>query len=211
MKKGKFIVFEGLNGCGKGTQIEKIHNYLLVLGKAVPIFTTGEPNNFDKNGIKAREMLKAEGDPYPNQLKAMKYFAENRKTHNKILGPLLEKGVFVISDRYYYSNLAYQHAQGVSYKKIASENKEAIRPDLTFILDTTPEESARRLKLRDGNQGRKFDSNLNFNKKVWENYLSFREILPSLMGDNSIVYLDGMKSSNEIFEQIKDVYNNRFN
>ena len=47
MKPGKFIVFEGINGCGKGTQLNRLHSYISSSGKAMPIFTTGEPNDFD--------------------------------------------------------------------------------------------------------------------------------------------------------------------
>ena len=102
MERGKFIVFEGLNGCGKGEQITKFQHYLRSLGKAVPIFITGEPNEtFDSFwGKRAREMLKKDGDPYQNKLDALNCFSENRKIHNSIFGRILEKGSHVISDRY---------------------------------------------------------------------------------------------------------------
>lgn len=205
MTPGKFVVFEGLNGCGKGTQLLKLHNYISTSGKAVPIFTTGEPNEFDDNGKKARDILKSDGDPYINGLLAVKYFAKNRITHNKIFKSLLKKGIDVLCDRYYYSNLAYQHAQGIPYKKIIEANKGIIKPSLTLILNTTPEESAKRLKFRDGEKGRKFDLNLEFNKKVWNNYMEFGEILPELMGDNSIVYVNGMHSIENIWKDIKEI------
>lgn len=205
-KRGKLIVFEGLNGCGKGTHLQKLHNYIQFSGKAVPIFTTGEPNNFDENGKAARNLLKSDGDPYENALEAVDYFAKNRKTHCEIIKPLLDKGIDVISDRYYYSNLAYQHAQGVSLERIAEANENALRPDLTFIFNTTPEESLRRLEYRDGEGKRKFDSNMNFNKKVWNNYMSFGKILPGLMGDESISYIDAMGSMENTFENVKKNY-----
>lgn len=210
MSRGKLIVFEGLNGCGKGTQMAMLHNYIQSLGKAVPIFSTGEPTELNDWGAKAREMLKSDGNPYSNGILAVKYFAKNRLEHNNFFIPFLNKGVNILCDRYYYSNLAYQHAQGIPYEEIAEANKNAIRPDLTFILNTTPEESARRLKLRDGEQGRKFDFNLEFNKKVWDNYMEFGKILTDLMGDKSIVYIDGIKETNEVFQQIKKIYHSGF-
>jgi len=60
-----------------GRALSLIYYILILSGKAVPIFTTGEPNTFDENGQKAREMLKSDGDPYENALDAVKYFAKN--------------------------------------------------------------------------------------------------------------------------------------
>jgi dTMP kinase len=205
MKKGKFIVFEGLNGCGKDTQIEYFFKYLNSLSKAVPIFSTAEPNDFDNNGIRAREMLRDEKDPYIGQLKALEFFSKNRKNHNKIFVPMLEKGINVICNRYYYSNMVYQHAQGVPYEKIIEANKGIRIPDITFILNTSPEESLRRLNLRNNESLRKFDTNLDFNRKVWESYMELGGVVSSLMGDNSVQYIDGEKKQNEVFEKIMEI------
>jgi len=210
MDMGKFIVFEGLNGSGKGTQLLKLHNYISSLGKAVPIFSTGEPNNFDENGKNARTILKQDGSPYENSKKAVGYFAKNRGTHNKIFVPMLEKGIDVFSDRYYESNFCFQGAQGISYQEIANANKNARRPDLTFIIDITVEEANKRLLIRDGKNRRKFDSNLEFMTKVRENYLEMGELLPKLIGDRSIVYINGMRSPEKVWEDIKNVYDLKF-
>lgn len=210
MLRGKFIVFEGLNGSGKGSQMGKLFYHISSMGKAVPIFSTGEPTKLNEWGEKAREMLKSDGDPYSNGLTAVKYFANNRLEHNKIFNPLLDKGANVMSDRYYHSNFAYQHAQGIPYREIAKANRKTTRPDLTLIFNATPEESERRRKIRDGKEGRKFESNPEFNRKVWENYMELGDILPELMGDESIQYIDSMGSIEETFEQIKEVYHSRF-
>ena len=209
--RGKFIVFEGLNDSGKGTQLLKLHNYISSLGKAVPIFSTGEPNEFDENGKNARRILNQDGNPYENSKEAVVYFARNRETHNEIFIPMLEKGINVISDRYYESNFCFQGAQGISYHEIANANKNARRPDLTFIIDVTAEEADRRGKIRDGKNRRKFDSNLEFMTKVREKYLEMGEVLPKLIGDRSIIYINGMQPPEEVWEDIKNIYNLKFN
>lgn len=208
MNKGKFIVFEGINGCGKGTHLKRLHSYILDSGKAVPIFTTGEPNNFDHNGFLARKMLKGDGDPYSNNLEAAKYFAENRKTHNEIFVPMLEKGIDVLCDRYWHSNLAFQKAQGVSFMDIAMANVGSRVPDLTFLIDVPVEVAFDRLGKRDGENRRKFDSDKDFMEKVRRNYLELPEVLYGIFGDESLVIVDGDRPVDEVFAQVRSGYEN---
>jgi dTMP kinase len=198
MKKGKFIVLEGLNGCGKGTQLPYLADYILGLDKSNTIFLTREPNEFDDNGKKAREMLKSDGDPYSNNIEAVKYFAKNRETHNSIIAPLLLKGIHVISDRYWHSNFAFQHTQGISYEEIAKANQGLLVPDLTLIFNCPIEELSKRLQKRDGENRRKFDSNLEFLARVGTNYVNLQNILPDLINDESILYVDANRSIEEV-------------
>lgn len=211
MKKGNFIVVEGVNGCGKGTQLSKLTEYIYGLDKANTIFRTREPNVFDDNGLKARAMLLGDGDPYVNNVQAVEYFAKNRNTHNDIFAPMLELGIDVISDRYWHSNFAFQAAQGISYEKIARFNKRAEIPDLTLLIDVPVDVAFERLHGRDGANRRKFDSDRDFLNKVRNNYLELPNILPELIGDESIVVVDGNQSVEDVFRDVKKVYDNVFN
>jgi len=210
MERGKLIVFETINGGGKESQIFNLAKYIYKSGREKTIFLTREPNEFDANGKKARQMLASDGDPYENGLVAVNYFAKNRQTHNEIFYPKLEIGIDVLCDRYYYSNFAYQHAQGIPYGKIAEANIYAKIPDLTYIIEVTAEEAFKRKSNSDELKGRKFDSNIEFNTKVMNNYLELGNILPDLMKDNSIVYINGMQSIEDVWAQIKKVYDERF-
>jgi len=211
MKRGEFIVLEGLNFCGKGANMKKLIEYIYNSSRSKTLFITREPNEFDENGKNARRILNQDGNPYENSKEAVVYFARNRETHNKIFIPMLEKGIDVISDRYYESNFCFQGAQGISYHEIANANRNARRPDLTFIIDVTAEEADRRGLIRDGKNRRKFDSNLEFMTKVREKYLEMGEVLPKLLGDRSIVYINGMQPPEEVWEDIKNIYNLKFN
>ncbi len=206
MTDGKLIVFEGINGCGKGTQLDLLHSYIRSSGKAIPIFTTGEPNYFDGNGRMAREMLDSEGNPYSNNLKAVEYFAENRRTHNNIFVPMLKKGIDVLSDRYWHSNFAFQNAQGISYADIAKANKGFRAPNLTFILDVPVNIAFERLRKRDGDNRRKFEGDFDFVNSVRNNYLELGSILPRLIKDKNIFVIDGNRSITDIFEKVKEIY-----
>lgn len=206
MKRGFFVVFEGINGCGKGTQLPILEEYVYNLDKANSIFRTREPNVFDDNGERARKMLRGEGNPYSNNSMAVKYFASNRKTHNNIFVPMLKLGINVFSDRYWHSNFAFQGAQGISYEDIAVANKGLRVPDLTFLIDVPVDLAFNRLYNRDGLTRRKFDSNRDFLERVRSNYLELPKILPSLIGDGSMVVVDGEGSIEDAFLEIKNSY-----
>jgi len=208
MTNGKFIVFEGINGCGKGTQLELITKFLYDLDpkrKHTHVIRTREPNELDENGLNARKALKESKDPYEGARACVGYFAMNRVTHNNILiRPSLEiKNTFVLSDRYWHSNFAFQHAQGIPIEEIKEANKTSTVPDLTIIYDLPVSVANDRLARRDGSERRKFDSNSDFMEKVRENY---RRLSEHLVGfDNSIVVVDANRSIEEVYKATKNV------
>lgn len=206
MKKGKFIVLEGINGCGKGTQLPYLVDLVYGADKSSTVFVTREPNDFDENGRKAREMLKSDGDPYENAVEAVGYFANNRISHNGIFVPMLEKGINVISDRYWHSNFAFQGAQGVSYHDIDFANHYSKVPDLTMILDVPIEVAFDRLNHRDGKTRRKFDSNKKFLDKVRKNYLE----LPNVMQEKNVVIINGNQGIEAVKKDVKSAYDSVF-
>lgn len=189
MEKGKFIVLEGINGCGKGTQMSYLQEYIYNLDKSKLVFLTREPNELDNNGKKARALLKSDGDPYINGIEAVKYFAQNRKSHNDLIIPLLDYGINVISDRYWHSNFAFQGAQGISLEEIAKANEGNLLPDLTIIFDISAKNADKRVAKRDGENRRKFDANLDFMEKVSSIYDCLGYRLPRLIEDKSIKYI----------------------
>lgn len=214
MSKGVFVVFEGPNGCGKGTQINYFQEKLRSTGKAIPVFITGEPNEvFDKVwGARARRLLKRDGDPYQNQLDSLECFSKNRIIHNRVFAPVLNRGSYVVSDRYYYSTFAFQHAQGVSYDDIAMAHNhpEIAIPHVTYSLVVPVCVSLERLAQRDGNKKRKFEGDPVFMQRVLDNYLEQPEILPELMGDRSLVIVDGDRPAEIVAHEIWADFSKRF-
>jgi dTMP kinase len=210
MERGKFIVLEGINGCGKNSQIHLLSRFLYDFNIAEAIAITKEPNELDEYGKKARQMLASDGDPYKNARQAVEFFAKNRGTHNRLINYLIENGVHVVSNRYWHSNFAFQHAQGISYEDIASANKGLIVPDLTIILDIPVNVAFERLDGRDGDKRRKFDSLVEFMEKVRRNYLELSTILPRLIGDESISIIDGTPSVDKVGRKIIEQYQRRF-
>lgn len=149
MNKSKFIVFEGIDGAGKTTQIELLCAALEKRGLKCKI--TAEPTDLP-SGREIREALSGKTKKTPIEMAEM--FACDRAIHNthpeEGINRALADGITVVSDRYYYSSLAYQGA-ALGYETVAALNldNESIRtPDLCVFLDLTPEKSLERIGKR---------------------------------------------------------------
>ena len=141
-----FIVFEGIDGAGKTTQIEILADRLRARG--LDPYITAEPTGMP-TGKEIRRVLSGELKKTPTQVAAM--FVQDRIDHNVdpehgIEGKL-SAGKAVICDRYYYSSLAYQGSL-TDFDWVMAANctcPEIRRPDLCIFLDLSPEESMKRI------------------------------------------------------------------
>ncbi|MEM3408476.1 MAG: dTMP kinase [Candidatus Micrarchaeia archaeon] len=196
-KKGKFIVLEGIDGCGKSTQIENIANYLFSKDKSNHILITREPTMISSYGKKVRDLLKKQKNTQKNAALFTKLYVKDRKFHiNKMVLPAMKEGCIVISDRYKYSTFAYQILQGDKLENLMKLHKGLVVPDLIIILDISEEESIKRISNQ---KEKELFEKKEFLRKVRENYLKMKEIFPN----ENIVVIDGEKSKDEVFESIK--------
>lgn len=145
----KFIVFEGIDGAGKTTQINLLRHALEDRGIACA--TSAEPTDLP-SGREIRAALGGKIAKTPFEMAEM--FALDREMHNTDpeigIDAMMKDGYTVISDRYYYSSLAYQGSV-LGYETVAALNleNESIRtPDLCIFLDLTPEKSLARIGSR---------------------------------------------------------------
>jgi len=141
-----FIVFEGIDGCGKTTQILKLVDYLHKKDKHSHIILTREP--YKQKEI--REILKSNNNPYSEKEKLTELYINDRKKHiEELIKPALEKNFIVISNRYKYSTICYQSAQGQEMKKelnnLLEQHKNMLIPDFVFIIDTPTEIAIKRM------------------------------------------------------------------
>lgn len=147
--KGKFIVFEGLDGSGKSTQIKFLSKYLQ--GKGVECYLTREPTDSPFGAlIHACMTGRIAADEYT--IAAM--FAADRLDHvaNEVNGikRKLEEGATVLCDRFYFSSFAY-NGGFVPLEWVVELNRpvmEQLTPDLTVFLDLPPEEGMKRVARR---------------------------------------------------------------
>ena len=192
-----FIVVEGIDGCGKSTQIFLLAKYLSSLNKYAHILITRNPCK-DRE---IRKILRQDESPEAQAEKLTELFIQDRIEHtNELVLPNLEKNVIVISDRYKYSTICYQAAQGQDIQKLIDLQKSFPLPDFIFVVDVSLDMSFERMnKEKDTRGEQKFEKSREFQEKVRANYLKLPELLP----DENIIVIDGSKSVDDVFEQIK--------
>ncbi len=145
-KKGKFITFEGTEGCGKTTQAKMIAEYLRQVGREVVMVR--EPGG-TAVGEKIREILldTSLGDIAPIT-EALLFAADRAQQIRDIVRPALQAGNMVVADRYVDSSLAYQGVgRGCGLEAVKNLNDWAtgeLEPDLTIMLDLPLEEGLKR-------------------------------------------------------------------
>jgi dTMP kinase len=140
--EGRFVVLEGIDGCGSTTQVERL---VAELGRrGLDVRRTAEPTS-GPVGRLIREGLGA---------RLRDASAADRADHNEtLIGPALAAGAWVVSDRYDLSSLAYQSATAadgsMALPWIRELNQRARRPDLTIVLDVDPAVAAERRRHRE--------------------------------------------------------------
>lgn len=192
---GIFIVFDGLDGSGKGEMIKRLDSYLVK--KGFNVLVTREPTD-GEYGKQIKEILKNEKDPKKGAEKCLDLFVKDREEHlAEDINPFLEEnGAVVICDRYYYSTVAFQHTQGIDMEQVIFKNINFRTPEITFILDLPAEVALGRVDKR-GEGKEKFEE-LEFMKELRENFLKLNKVI-----DDNIKIIDASKSKSKVFEQIK--------
>lgn len=177
-RKGIFIVIEGIDGAGKTVVALEIVERIKRLG--IEVIYTHEP--YTSPFSKALKQLSEKClDP---ELEALALAADRYIHVKEVIEPALNKGIIVISDRYYYSSIAYQGAKGASIKWIETLNNWAPDPDLAIYLDVEPEEGLRR-RASAISEWPHFEK-LSIIKKA-------REIYLELIKKGKLIYIDAMK------------------
>ena len=152
--EGKFIVLEGIDGCGKTTQINELSKWLPesgLINKNANIIKTREPGG-SILGKEIRDIILNNNKSNPPSILAelLLYSADRAEHISKVIMPALQSGHWIISDRFSASTLAYQgYGREISIdtiKKLENIVCQNIRPDLTFFLEISPEESIVRRK-----------------------------------------------------------------
>ena len=146
--KGKFIVLEGIDGCGKTTQIKELSEWLPksgLINKNATLIKTREPGG-SILGREIRDMIlhNDKANPPSNLTELLLYYADRAEHISKIILPALKDGNWIISDRFSGSTLAYQgYGREISIdiiKKLENIVCQNIKPDLTIFLEISPEE-----------------------------------------------------------------------
>lgn len=199
MTSPKFIVFEGIDGAGKTTQIKLLASRLEKMN--IPCAMTAEPTDMP-TGKKLREALSGRLAATPYEMAEM--FAADRVAHNVCEGgisDLLGQGKTVISDRYYYSSLAYQGVE-LGFDTVAGLNlgrEEIRRPDICVFLDLTPDRSLERIGARADTPTEIYENKEYLERTRKTFFDTFDKLRP--MGEN-IAIIDAYGSVDEVAERI---------
>jgi dTMP kinase len=153
MTLGKLITFEGIDGCGKSTQMRRLEKYLAERG--VNVVSTREPGGTEL-GRKVRSALLDGGKDSVEPLAELLLYAADRAQHvRQVIMPALAEGKVVLSDRFYDATTVYQgYARGFDLKLVNQLNELAtggLKPDLTLLFDLDVETGLKRTQKR-GNQ-----------------------------------------------------------
>lgn len=186
--RGVFIVLEGIDGSGKTSIANMIISELSA--KGFKTLYTFEPTDSEIVSL-VKTRLGDLRDPYIDALT----FALDRLLHvkSKVM-PALKEGHVIICDRYYYSSVAYQGAQGAPVEWILEVNKWALKPDIAIYLDVDPAIAIKR-KLGISSRFPEFEK-LELQYKVRDVYLKLVEL-------GLLVLVDASRSLSEVYSDVR--------
>ena len=180
MERGKFITFEGIEGVGKTTQIQRLSVWLRA--RECPLIVTREPGGTTL-GERLRELLLAPSEPPMKSLTELLLMFAARAEHvSQVIRPNLETGNWVLSDRFVDASYAYQGGgRQVPHANIATLEQlvvAGLTPDMTILLDATPEIGLQRAAARRGAPDRFEQERIDFYQRARQAYLARAEAEP---------------------------------
>jgi dTMP kinase len=197
---GMLIAFEGTDGAGKTTQIQRLAEWLESQGRQTHI--TREPGG-TRLGARLREILldpTSEGMSWRTE--ALLYAADRAQHVAEVIRPAMERGEIVISDRYLYSSLAYQGiARGIGIDEVLSVNRWAtggLLPDVVFLLDLSAETAIERTHDRGNGDDRIEGEDLAFHERVRDAYHHLSVLYP-----DRFVVVDAARGPDDIAREVR--------
>lgn len=200
-----FITFEGIEGSGKGTVIERTHEWLEQ--EQLAALLTREPGG-SPLGRELRAFLLDARQHIVPEAELFLYLADRAQHVRQIIRPALDSGLPVISDRYADSTIVYQgYGRGLDVGRLYQLNCMAVGdlwPDLTFLLDVAPETGLERARARNKAQGLevlegRFEAeSLAFHQRVREGYLAWAKTHA-----RRFKVIDGSLTPDGVFAQIR--------
>jgi len=199
-----FITFEGIEGCGKTTQVKKIISYLDENG--IPNLSTREPGGTGiGQGIRKILLDTKNTNLFP--LTELILYAADRAQHvNEVIRPGLDQGKWVICDRYLDATIAYQgFGRGLDMEIIDILNNKATRglsPDITILMDCPEDIGIKRALERNKissqeDQGRFETEKMEFHHRVRQGYLTLAE-----KNKDRYIIIDSSKKVDEVEKDI---------
>ena len=219
--RGKLIVFEGVEGSGKTSQLQRCSHWLETSGllekwggidKKSQLTVTREPGGTSL-GLGLRKLLLEVGStPTPQAIadraELLMYAADRAQHVEELLKPQIELGAIILCDRYTDSTVAYQgYGRGLDLNLIEQLNQIAtggLKSDLTLWLDIDAEIGLKRARLR-GRADRMEQADLAFHQRVQQGFAQLAASYPQ-----RIVRIDASRSEDEVHSAIQEILRQRF-
>ena len=206
MRRPYFITFEGIEGCGKTVQARRLCDELSE--RSISHVLTREPGGTDFGRTLRKILLSDDGVEREPVAELLLYLADRCQHLSQVINPALERGDWVISDRYHDATLSYQgYARNLGMEKIDALARDlTIRtPDVTLWIDVEVEVALHRARSRnvderEGHLGRFEAEDIGFHRRVREGYLALLERDPS-----RIMRVDGAGDESEVYRKVVEV------
>lgn len=195
-KKGYFITFEGIDGCGKTTQLDAVYDFLTGLG--FECIKTREPGAMEL-GKKIREILLHHKGIVSDKCEMFMFLADRAQHMDTLIRPTVESGKIVLCDRHTDSTIAYQgYGRGQDTEKLTKLNEIAtggMSPDLTLIFDVSTKTGAKRAG---NNPDRMEAAGREFYESVRQGYIELSKKYPE-----RIRLINGENSKEFVYNEVK--------
>ncbi len=203
MQRGLFITFEGLDGCGKTTQIRLLARALRDHGRVA--IETAEPGGTDIGRQVRRILLDPANQAIHSRTELLLYFGSRAQNVEEVIRPALSRGQDVICDRFTDSTLVYQGCgRGLDTQMILDLDRIACNglvPDLTILIDIDLETSLRRARRRneraDSTESRIDEEGFAFHDRVRRGYMGLAKQYPERFR-----VIDGRASIEEVADSV---------
>ncbi len=195
---GKFISFEGIDGCGKSTQAKILTTKLTDCGNKVLL--TREPGGSEGAEEIRNLLLKGNPDRWSAETELLLFTAARRDHLERTILPALESGTTVICDRFSDSTRVYQGVTRGDLRNLVDQLDDAMiprQPDITILIDLDPNIGLTRALERSNTEARFEDFGLEMQIKLREGFLSLANEFPK-----RIMVVDGNRSEAEVAQTI---------
>ena len=193
----KFVVFEGIDGCGKSTALEALYDFLW--NETTDSIRVGtEPTSYE-SGELIRKALGGSIEGISSEI-LLGMFLADRAIHQKEISIANVRRSWYLCDRYIYSNMVYNAKDDEDMKRIEKLNSKFIQPDVVFYIDTPVETCLDRIARRNGK------------KEIFENKEKLTEAkrrYDMIADSGKMVRIDGTLSEGNVLEEILKVLNLR--
>ena len=195
--RGFFISFEGIDGCGKSTQINLLAKYFAKQKKS--FVKTEEPGGTEGANEIRKILLRENNFQWSVESEALLFMAARNDHVEKIIKPAIKDNKIVICDRFMDSTIVYQGMRSPQAKKLSLILFEliGINPDITFLIDMDPEIALERALNRATNEDRFENYGINFQRQLRQNFLDIAN-----KHSDRIKIVDGNRSPQQLAAQI---------